>query len=489
MFNRLNNTYRLLATFVLVLLLMLITGCGGFSDDDYKRAGEEGVREHSIYNIAKLLGSEISIKSDVVEKVQDKYGRRIVVCRVKTKNKEKLKFEDWTIFVVVAPYGNKLSWERIYPQLTENIVVQFAEEIQSITKVYPWNIDPAEIEKKASEEKNKIKNFTEQFIKCKNEYLLFYKNNANWIKSFDYEKLSGKDLLKEFDKVTVKLVEIMNKYDATEKDYKKLGLLSRAEESTRKLEDEHDEAVKLKEAAIELIQKPYEDKFLDFKGYVAYVSMVYDNTKYNIEDTLSLLEKKPYSYAFKQEGDKSENLASMYYIVNAMDVTFRDLQNKKPLFLVHKGTRVKMFGQEGDWYQVQMVRDGVEIDGWIAKKYLTEQKAWEKATSFVEGNRDASSKNLTVPVEQKKPSSSDVSGISNNKLKIKVGTITGNDVNVRKGPSVDYTSLGVFFKGDKVRIVDSNTNSLNETWYKIEFDNPKVGLIVGWVRSDFININ
>ena len=70
-----------------------------------------------------------------------------------------------------------------------------------------------------------------------------------------------------------------------------------------------------------------------------------------------------------------------------------------------------------------------------------------------------------------------------------VGTITGNDVNVRKGPGVDYKSLGVFFKGDKVRIINSSRNSLNETWYKIEFDNPTAGLIVGWVRSDFININ
>ena len=46
----------------------------------------------------------------------------------------------------------------------------------------------------------------------------------------------------------------------------------------------------------------------------------------------------------------------------------------------------------------------------------------------------------------------------------------------------------VFFKGDKVRIIDSNRNSVNETWYKIEFDNPTFGLIVGWVRSDFIYI-
>jgi hypothetical protein len=76
-----------------------------------------------------------------------------------------------------------------------------------------------------------------------------------------------------------------------------------------------------------------------------------------------------------------------------------------------------------------------------------------------------------------------------NMAKSRIGTITGNDVNVRKGPGIDYKSLGFFYKGDKVRVVDSNRNSVNETWYKIEFDNPTAGLIVGWVRSDFIRIN
>ena len=92
------------------------------------------------------------------------------------------------------------------------------------------------------------------------------------------------------------------------------------------------------------------------------------------------------------------------------------------------------------------------------------------------------SQNSTVPNR----ANSTVSGTYLNK---RVGTITGNDVNVRTGPGVDYKSLGVFFKGDRVRLVASNRNTLNETWYKIEFDNPTVGLIVGWVRSDYIKIN
>ena len=69
------------------------------------------------------------------------------------------------------------------------------------------------------------------------------------------------------------------------------------------------------------------------------------------------------------------------------------------------------------------------------------------------------------------------------------GVINGDEVNVRKGPGVKFDSLGVFFKGDKVRLVGEQGNDIGETWYQIEYDNPTVGLIKGWVRKDYININ
>ena len=85
--------------------------------------------------------------------------------------------------------------------------------------------------------------------------------------------------------------------------------------------------------------------------------------------------------------------------------------------------------------------------------------------------------------------SSDAS-VAPNPSPVYYGIINANDVNVRKGPGKNYKSLGVFFKGDKLRLVneasDAEGGSIN--WYQIEFDNPQVGLIKGWVRKDFINL-
>lgn len=68
-----------------------------------------------------------------------------------------------------------------------------------------------------------------------------------------------------------------------------------------------------------------------------------------------------------------------------------------------------------------------------------------------------------------------------------VGVIMGDDVNIRKGPSTDYESIGAFFKGDRVTIVGSNSDG-SHVWYKVEYQNPQYGLISGYVRSDFISV-
>lgn len=121
------------------------------------------------------------------------------------------------------------------------------------------------------------------------------------------------------------------------------------------------------------------------------------------------------------------------------------------------------------------------------KKRIIEAEVASKAE--IEATNKSYQQKLAIQQQKSAQTNNNNQSTSNNTFKKVEGRITGNDVNVRKGPSVDYQSLGVFFKGDIVRVVDSNRNSINETWYKIEYDNPKAGLIVGWVRSDFVKTN
>ena len=72
---------------------------------------------------------------------------------------------------------------------------------------------------------------------------------------------------------------------------------------------------------------------------------------------------------------------------------------------------------------------------------------------------------------------------------IYIGVINGDEVNVRQGPGTNYNSLGIFYKGDMVRLVGEQSDNNGKDWYNIEYDNPTAGLIKGWVRKDFINYN
>lgn len=68
------------------------------------------------------------------------------------------------------------------------------------------------------------------------------------------------------------------------------------------------------------------------------------------------------------------------------------------------------------------------------------------------------------------------------------GTITGNEVNVRTGPGTDYRSLGVFFKGDNITLLN-RTEANGGIWYEVKYYNTQFGWIQGWVYGDFIEEN
>ena len=268
------------------------------------------------------------------------------------------------------------------------------------------------------------------------EFSLLIEQLDNLDKADSETKEQKKSLLYEYHKVALKFIEHNNKFTELDKEFAEKYRKPALEKAMRKsmeekrpdrfgkyfndelpsdLSEEHINANSLKEKAIKKLKTSYERKFLDFKGFLSYTLMIYNNkTLKNQSEKEKALKTHPFEYAFVQEGDKAENLSSPY-------------KNQS------NGDQVVMNNQ----------------------------------------NRTNTLNNQTAP------------GNVNKKAE---GIITGNDVNVRTGPGVNFKSLGVFYKGDIVRIVETNRNVNNEIWHKIEYDNPKAGLIVGWVRTDFIAV-
>ena len=65
------------------------------------------------------------------------------------------------------------------------------------------------------------------------------------------------------------------------------------------------------------------------------------------------------------------------------------------------------------------------------------------------------------------------------------GMITGDEVNIRTGAGTGYRSLGVFFKGDNVTLLNRVENG-EGVWYEVKFYNSQYGWIQGWVSGNYI---
>lgn len=149
--------------------------------------------------------------------------------------------------------------------------------------------------------------------------------------------------------------------------------------------------------------------------------------------------------------------------------------------------------QKDSWYySVMENQDTKEV---FIKKYFFDSVIKQGVTVRMHSNdyNNPELKDLVKRIIDNFKPAEELTSKSKEKLKKLIGstgTIKANEVNVRKGFSVNDESLGVFFKGDKVKIVSIIIeNSAGESWYKVEYNNPSAGLISGWVRADFIDVS
>ena len=137
------------------------------------------------------------------------------------------------------------------------------------------------------------------------------------------------------------------------------------------------------------------------------------------------------------------------------------------LHSVNPGDRVKVVGTGSDsgqnpWYKV-IVANGA--DGWIASQLI--QRDGESAPAAV---RAAVSQAMSQPSRSGGDTNATVKG-------------EGGIKNVRTGPGTKYPTEHECYPGDRVKIIDQNTDSGGYVWYKVYF--PKSGAS-GWMAAQLI---
>jgi serine/threonine protein kinase, bacterial len=137
------------------------------------------------------------------------------------------------------------------------------------------------------------------------------------------------------------------------------------------------------------------------------------------------------------------------------------------LHSVNPGDRVKVVGTGNDgggnpWYKV-IVANGA--DGWIAAQLI--HRDGESAPAAV---RAAVSQAMNQPSRSTGDTNATVKG-------------EGGSKNVRTGPGTKYPTEHECYPGDRVKIIDQNTDSGGYVWYKVYF--PKSGAS-GWMAAQLI---
>ncbi len=129
--------------------------------------------------------------------------------------------------------------------------------------------------------------------------------------------------------------------------------------------------------------------------------------------------------------------------VTASILNLREAPNtsSKVLDRLTKGNQLKVIGTSDGWYNVSI--NGK--NGWVSGEYISKVKS-----------------------------------VSQESKTTKSGTITGNDVNVRKGPGLTYDVITRFNKGERLDILETSDN-----WCRIKTS----GGIEGWVSSTYISVD
>ncbi len=125
--------------------------------------------------------------------------------------------------------------------------------------------------------------------------------------------------------------------------------------------------------------------------------------------------------------------------------------SSKIIGTLKKGSRLKVQQSSGEWYKVSTDK----LNGWVSVKYVTEANTSNTYTSENNSTTNTTPEATTVLY----------------------GKITGNNVNVRKGPGLTYSVIKQLNKGELIEILEKK-----DKWYKVRLSDN----VVAWVSSSYI---
>ncbi len=155
--------------------------------------------------------------------------------------------------------------------------------------------------------------------------------------------------------------------------------------------------------------------------------------------------------------------------VNANVLNLRAAPNtsSKIISQLTKGSELKVISSSAGWYKVTISGK----TGWVSENYVSEKSSVNKKVNNLDNEKN-SAKNSDGNNSHVVNSSD----ITNNSIQEAI--ITGNNVNVRKGPGTNNSVIKQVNKGQKGTILDKSGE-----WFKVKFKD-----MTGWVSGTYVSI-
>lgn len=164
----------------------------------------------------------------------------------------------------------------------------------------------------------------------------------------------------------------------------------------------------------------------------------------------------------------AKEAATLTVTANILNLREAPNTSSKIISQLTKGSELKVISSSAGWYKITISGK----TGWVSENYVSEKSSINKKVNNLDNEKN-SAKNSDGD-NSHVVNASDIT--KNNSIQEAI--ITGNNVNVRKGPGTNNSVIKQVNKGQKGTILDKSGE-----WFKVKFND-----MTGWVSGTYVSI-
>lgn len=172
----------------------------------------------------------------------------------------------------------------------------------------------------------------------------------------------------------------------------------------------------------------------------------------------------------------AKEAATLTVTANILNLRAAPNTSSKIISQLTKDSELKVISSSAGWYKVTISGK----TGWVSENYVAEKSSVNKKVNNLDNGKNSTNISTNISTNNSGGNNSHVVNASdiNKNNSIQEAIITGNNVNVRKGPGTNNNVIKQVNKGQRGTILDKSGE-----WFKVKFKD-----MTGWVSGTYVSI-